>query len=56
MERSVYDISKAQRSHGAFKRRRENLDTVFGEVEAEIRRQWPSVTPEAVFQFGGEKG
>jgi chromosome partitioning protein len=41
--RSIYE-SKPSASHETYKRCRENLDAVFGEVANQIRQQWPSTS------------
>ena len=41
--RSIYE-SKPSASHQTYMRCRDNLDVVFGEVEQQIRQQWPSTS------------
>lgn len=39
---SIYEVNKPYGSHQTFTRCRDNLNTVFAEVEREICKQWPS--------------
>lgn len=51
--RSIYEVA-APRSPRVYARCRENLDTVFGEIESVIRQQWPSHRAKAGVPLDGK--